>query len=231
MKHDKLYRGTLLKRYKRFLADIKLDNNKIITAACPNTGSMLTCSEPGSLVYVSKSTNPNRKFPFTWELVQSNGTLVGINTGIPNKLVHRYIKKGAIPELAGYPNIRKEVKYGENSRIDILLSRNGERCYVEVKNVTLVENNIAYFPDAVTLRGTKHLNELMNVIDKGHRAVMFYVVQRSDAREFKPAVHIDPVYAETLTLAHNKGVEILVYQAVVSPEEITLGDPLPFSLD
>ncbi len=230
MKNPKLHKGVLLKRYKRFLADIKLGKNQIITASCPNTGSMRTCSDPGSVVYVSESPNPNRKFPYTWELVKSNGTLVGINTGIPNKLVHRYIKKGAIPELDGYPNIRKEVKYGENSRIDILLSKNGERCYVEVKNVTLVEDGIAYFPDAVTARGTKHLNELMNVVAKGDRGVMFYLVQRGDAREFKPAGHIDPLYTETLKTAYAKGVEILVYQANVSVEEITLGEPLPFSL-
>lgn len=230
MRNPKLVKGTLLKRYKRFLVDVRLENNKIITASCPNTGSMRTCSEPGSTVYLSKSTNPNRKYPFTWELIQNNGTLVGINTAIPNKLVHRYVKKDAIPELAGYPNIRKEVKYGDNSRIDILLSKPGERCYVEVKNVTLVEDGIAYFPDAVTSRGTKHLNELMNVAANGDRAVMFYLVQRGDARAFRPAAEIDAVYTETLKTAHAHGVEILVYQANVTLEEITLGPALPYSL-
>ncbi len=230
MKNPEFIQGTLIKRYKRFLADVRLDNKKIITAACSNTGSMRSCSDPGSRVCLSTSDNPNRKFKYTWELVQANNTWVGINTLIPNKLVFRAIQKGQIAELAGYPNARKEVKYGANSRIDILLSDADKKCYVEVKNVTLVEDGIARFPDAVSERGAKHLNELMSMIDAGHRAVMFYLVQRGDAGLFRPADDIDPVYAETLRRAHQHGVEILVYAANVNIEEITLGKPLPFEL-
>jgi sugar fermentation stimulation protein A len=230
MKNPPLTQGTLIRRYKRFLADVRLDNGKTITAACPNTGSMRSCSEPGSSVYLSMSDNPNRKYKYTWELTQSDGILVGINTNIPNKLVFRAIKKGQIPELDGYPNIRKEVKYGDRSRIDMLLWEKDKKCYVEVKNVTLVEENVARFPDAVTQRGTKHLNELMNMVEQGHRAVMFYLVQRGDATLFQPAADIDPVYAETLKQAVHKGVEILVYEADVSVKEINMGRRLPFEL-
>lgn len=230
MKNPEFTQGTLIKRYKRFLADVRLDNDKIITAVCSNTGSMKSCSDPGSRVCLSISDNPNRKYAHTWELVYANDTWVGINTHLPNKLVFRAIQKDLIPELGGYTTIRKEVKYGENSRIDILLSTGDKKCYVEVKNVTLVEDNVARFPDAVSARGTKHLNELMNMIDQGHRAVMFYLVQRADATTFRPADDIDPLYADTLRQAHQHGVEILVYAANVSIDEITLGKALPFEL-
>lgn len=231
MKNPAFIQGTLIRRYKRFLADVRLDNKKVITAACSNTGSMRSCSDPGSRVCLSTSDNPNRKYKYTWELVLANDTWVGINTLLPNKLVFRAVQKDQIPELAGYTKFRKEVKYGENSRIDILLEKGGEKCYVEIKNVTLVEENIARFPDAVSARGTKHLNELMSMVDQGHRAVMFYLVQRSDANLFRPADDIDPLYADTLRQAHHHGVEILVYEANVSIEEITLGKSLPFTLE
>ncbi|MBN1480999.1 DNA/RNA nuclease SfsA [candidate division KSB1 bacterium] len=230
MKNPPLIQGTLLKRYKRFLADIKLLNGKAITAACPNTGSMRSCSEPGSLVYLSKSDNPNRKYQYTWEFIFTNDTLVGINTQVPNKLVFRAVKKGQIPELANYDTIRKEVKLGTNSRIDLLLVNENERCYVEIKNVTLVEDGIARFPDAVTERGAKHVQELMNVAEKGHRAVMFYLVQRGDANLFRPAADIDPTYADLLKTAYAKGVEVLVYDADINLEEINIGKRLPIEL-
>jgi sugar fermentation stimulation protein A len=230
MKNPEFVQGTLIKRYKRFLADVRLDNKKVITAACSNTGTMRSCSDPGSRVCLSTSDNPNRKYKHTWELVYANNTWVGINTLLPNKLVFRAIQKDLIPELTGYSNIRKEVKYGENSRIDILLSEGDKKCYVEVKNVTLVEDGIARFSDAVSVRGTKHLNELMSMVDAGHRAVMFYLVQRDDASLFRPADDIDPLYADTLRQAFQHGVEILVYEANVSIDEITLGKPLPFEL-
>lgn len=230
MKNPPLIQATLIKRYKRFLANVKLQNGKAVTAACPNTGSMLACSEPGSLIGLSKSDNPNRKYQYTWEMIYTNDTWVGINTQVPNKLVFRAVKKGQIAELSGYRSIYKEVKYGANSRVDLLLANEKEKCYVEIKNVTLVENGIARFPDAVTERGAKHLHELMTAIEQGHRAVMFYLVQRGDANLFRPADDIDPVYAELLKTAFAKGVEILVYDAEVSVEEINLGKRLPFEL-
>ena len=230
MKNPPLVKGTLIRRYQRFLADVRLQNGKTITASCPNTGRMTTCGEPGSLIYMSQNDNPNRKYQYTWELTQTEKSLVGINTNVPNKVVYRSLKKGQIAELEGYKDIRKEIKYGENSRIDLLLLNGKEQCYVEVKNVTLVEDGVARFPDAVTTRGTKHLNELMAMVEAGHRATMFYFIQREDATLFKPADDVDPVYAETLREAHKKGVEIIVYDAKVTLEEVLLGKPIPFEL-
>jgi len=230
MKNPPLFPGTLLKRYKRFLADIKLDSGEFITAHCANSGSMLGCKEPGSRVYASKSDNPNRKLAYTWELVFANNTWVGINTNVPNKLVFETIQNSEIPELTGYVDFKREIKYGKNSRIDILLQSEQECCYVEVKNVTLARDNVAQFPDAVTARGKKHLDELVEMVKQGHRAVMFFLVQREDAERFEPAKDIDPLYAETLKFAFENGVEILVYQASVEPEEIKIVRKLDFDL-
>jgi len=219
-----------LRRYKRFLADIHLETGETVTAHCPNSGSMRSCSDPGSPVMVSKSDNPHRRYAHTWELVYTNNVWVGINTLTPNRLVYEAIKAGQIPEFRYANDIRKEVKYGKNSRIDLLLSFPERLCYVEVKNVTLVEKDIAYFPDAVTERGTKHLQELVDMVAEGHRAVMFYLIQREDAKLFRPAEHIDPVYARTLRVAAANGVEILAYYATVTPEEIAIAEPLPYRI-
>jgi sugar fermentation stimulation protein A len=223
--------GTLLSRYKRFLADIKLDSGEIITAHCPNSGSMKSCKEPGSRVYVSFHDKPSRKLKYTWELIEANSTWVGINTGHPNKLVVEAIKKNHILELQGYSGIKTEVKLGAHSRIDIMLEKQDESCYVEVKNVTLMENRQARFPDAVTERGQKHLKELMKVVKQGDRGVIFFVVQREDTESFSPADDIDPVYGELLRSAvKSGGVEALAYQAKVTPKEIELSIPLPMVL-
>jgi sugar fermentation stimulation protein A len=220
-----LEQGTLIKRYKRFLADIELDSGEIITAHTANTGSMKGCSEPGSRVWCSISDNPKRKYPYSWEIVEvSDDVLVGINTGFPNKLVKEGIESGVISELQGYAEIRTEVRYGkEKSRIDLLLEDTIKPpCYVEVKNVTLVNSGIAYFPDAVSKRGTKHLRELIEMVKDGNRAVIFYCLQRNDASEVRPADDIDSVYGQTLRRAINEGVEALAYQAVVTTEQINL---------
>lgn len=226
-----LYAGTLIRRYKRFLADVELENGETVTAHCPNSGSMKGCAAPGSRVLLSRSGNPNRKLEFTWELVQVNGSWVGINTGLPNRLVAEAIREGTIPELAGYDGIRPEVRYGEGSRIDLLLSGSPGLCYVEVKNCTLVEGDRALFPDAETLRGQKHLKELMREVREGNRGVIFYVVQRADARALAPADAIDPEYGRLLRLAVKNGVEALAWQADVAPEEIRLVRPLKVCLD
>ena len=195
--------GILLKRYKRFLADIKLDTGEFITAHCANSGSMKTCKEPGWKVLVSKSNNPKRKLKYTWEMVHNGTCWIGINTQVPNKIASEAILNGVIPELAGYTNLKNEVKYGKNSRIDILLTGDQPDCYVEVKNVTLVEEDGFYkFPDAVTERGRKHLSELLDVVKAGGRAVMLYVIQRSDGTIFKPAYEIDPAYGARLKEVH-----------------------------
>jgi sugar fermentation stimulation protein A len=221
----------LLKRYKRFLADIKLDSGEFITAHCPNSGSMKTCKEPGWKVLVSESDNPKRKLKYTWEMVHNGKCWIGINTQVPNKIASEAILNGTIPELSGYSDLKNEVKYGKNSRIDILLSGGKPDCYVEVKNVTLVEEDGYYkFPDAVTERGKKHLYEMLDMIKSGKRAVMLYVIQRSDGTIFKPAYDIDPVYGKSLKEVHQQGIEILAYRADVTPERIELTTRLEFEL-
>ena len=225
-----LIKGKLILRYKRFLADVELEDGTIVTAHTPNSGSMKGCREPGSLVLLSQSANPKRKLKYTWELIRVNKQWVGINTGHPNKLVREGIENGTVSELQGYDTIRPEVKYGQNSRIDLLLEGIAGKCYVEVKNVTLVEDNVAYFPDAVTERGQKHLRELMAVVTAGDRAVIFFVVQRRDAKYVSPADNIDPVYGKLLREAVENGVEALAYQAVVSPKQIYLKARLPVIL-
>jgi sugar fermentation stimulation protein A len=226
-----LIRGRLIKRYKRFLADIQLENGEVITAHCPNSGSMKSCLGENWDVRLSYSHNPTRKYPYTWELVHNGRCWIGINTGIPNKITEEAIHLSLIPELVGYDEIRREVKYGKNSRIDLLLTTSDKYCYVEVKNVTLVENDgDYYFPDAVTERGRKHLHELVEMVRQGHRAVMFYVIQRNDGSKFKPAAHIDPAYAESLKEVYDKGVEIIAYRAEVNPEQIFLANKIAWEL-
>jgi len=209
---------------------VELADGTVVTAHCPNTGSMRGCNLPGSPVFLSSSSNPARKYHYTWELVQADGCWVGLNTLLPNRLVREGIENGVIGELAGYPLIRPEVKYGENSRIDLLLEGPAGRCYVEVKNVTMVAGGIALFPDAVTERGQKHLRELMEVVRNGERGVIFFVVQRADGTAVAPADAIDPVYGALLRQAVQSGVEALAYQALVTPQEIRLDHRLPVRL-
>ncbi len=224
-----LVEGRLLRRYKRFLADVQLPGG-VITAACPNTGSMMGCCEAGSRVWLSESDSPTRKYRHTWELVESSGTIVGINTGLPNALVAEAIAEGVIADLGGYASVRREVRFGEeSSRVDLLLeSPDRPACYVEVKNVTAaVTRGIALFPDAVSERGAKHLRELMRLKAKGLRPVQLYCVQRADVEEVRPADGIDHEYGRTLREAIAAGVEVMAWRAAVSPEEIRLETRLP----
>ena len=219
-----LLEGRLLRRYQRFLADVDTAAG-ILTAHCPNTGSMQGCAEPGMRVWLSPATNPARKLAWTWELVEAlPGVVVGMHTGRSNALVREAIEAGRVPELAGYATIRPEVKYGEGSRIDLLLTAPGRPdCYVEVKNVTAaVAGRIGYFPDAVTTRGTKHLREMSAMVAAGHRAVLVFCVQRGDVDCVRPADHIDPVYGRTLREALAAGVEVIALGATVSPAGIEL---------
>ncbi len=226
-----LKQGTLIKRYKRFLADVQLEDGTIVTAHCPNSGSMKTCNQPGWRVLLSESDNPKRKLKYTWELVHNGVCWIGVNTILTNKLAVEAIQKGWIPELSGYDKLETERKYGQNSRIDILLSSAGKKCYVEVKNVTLVEEDGFYkFPDSVTTRGLKHLYELREMAAQGNRAVMLFAVQRSDGSVFTPAKAIDPKYAAALKEVHKQGVEILVYRADISPKRIELKVKTAFNL-
>jgi sugar fermentation stimulation protein A len=226
-----LYRGRLIRRYQRFLADVELDDGSIVTAHCPNSGSMKGCNLPGSQVLLSQSDKPGRRLRYTWELAKADGGWVGINTGLPNRIVREGIENGVVRELRGYDSIRPEVRYGENSRIDLLLEGSAGLCFVEVKNVTLVEGGMALFPDSVTTRGQKHLRELMEVVRQGHRGVIFFVVQRSDGEAVAPADAIDPEYGRLLRTAVENGVEALAYRAKISPKEICIADRLPVILD
>lgn len=223
----KLIQGTLVQRYKRFLADVRLADDRIVTAHCTNTGSMLGCKEPGSAVYLSLSDNPNRKLAHTWEMIRINRAWVGINTLHPNRLVAEAVEAGAIPELSGYSTVRREVKVSAHSRLDLCLERDQEHCFVEVKNVTLAIDRAAAFPDAISERATKHLKELIRLKRLGHRTAVFFVVQRGDCDYFRPADEIDPNYGRWLRRAVKAGVEVLPYQAKVSPREIILARRLP----
>jgi sugar fermentation stimulation protein A len=216
----KLQEGVLLKRYKRFLADITTQAGESITIHCPNTGSMKNCQEPGSRIWYSDSENPNRKYACTWELVEvDNKHIVGINTGLANKLVHEAITSNRIIELTTYESIRTEVAYGEQkSRIDLLLEGTAKNpdalCYVEVKNVSLgLGDGLGSFPDAVTTRGQKHLQELLHMHSLGHRAVLLFCVQHSGIRRIIPADNIDPDYGRLLREVASKGVEVIAYRA------------------
>ena len=228
-----LERGRLLHRYKRFLADIALDSGETVTANCPNTGSMLGLTAPGSRVWLSRSGSPTRKYAHTWEMVEADlgagPSLVGINTGHPNRLVTEAIATRRIKALAGCATLRREVKYGEASRIDILLEDESKgRCYVEVKNVHLMrEAGLAEFPDCVTERGAKHLRELAAMAADGHRAVMLFLIQRTDAKRFTLARDLDPGYAEAFRRAAEAGVEALAFRCRMSEEEIALDRAVP----
>jgi len=224
-----LIRGRLIKRYKRFLADIVLDTGEEITAHCANPGAMLGLKNPDSVVWVSEASNPNRKLKYDFQLIEADGTLVGINTSHPNKLVEEAILDGTIVELAGYEHLKREVKYGENSRIDILLTDEAKSdCYVEVKNVHLLrKKGHIEFPDSVTARGAKHLGELANMVDEGHRAVMVYLVQREDGDQLSFAADLDPNYAQAFDDAVKRGVEAIAYECHITTEAIIVTNQIP----
>lgn len=224
-----LVRATLVKRYKRFLCDHRLEDGSVITASCPNTGTMLGLTAPESATWLVHAPSPTRKYAYRWELIEENDTWVGINTGRPNTLIEEAIENGVITELQGYSNLRREVKYGTNSRIDLLLETEGQPdTYVEVKNCHLRrDGSLAEFPDSVTARGAKHLDELAEQVRQGNRAVMVFCVQRGDCESFSVAGDIDPTYAEAFSRARMAGVEALAYVCHVSPQEIRVTHAIP----
>jgi sugar fermentation stimulation protein A len=226
---NKLVHGTLIRRFKRFLADVRLDDGTEVVAHCTNSGSMKSCLENGADVYLTPVTDPKRRTKFTWEMIKINGGWVGINTANPNKLAFEAISAELIPDLSDYTNVKREVIFGD-SRFDVFAENETEKCFVEVKNVSLKEGKYALFPDAVTTRGQKHLKTLMEVKATGIRAVMLYIVQRTDVEVFAPAIEIDPEYAKVLKQAVNAGVEVIVLQVEVTPEGIYLKKKLPVEI-
>lgn len=219
-----LVSGTLLRRYQRFLADIRLDSGETVTAHCANTGSMLGLNQPGSRAWLSHSDNPKRKLAWTWELVEpAPGVLCGIHTGRANALVQEALEAGLLPELAGYREVRREAPLGTGSRSDLRLDYGDTVRHVEVKSVTAAGlGGIGWFPDAVSVRAAKHLRELAARVAEGERAAVVFCVQRPDVAAVRPAAHIDPAFAVALTQAAGRGVELYALGARVSPEAIAL---------
>lgn len=224
-----LVSGRLERRYKRFLADVTLDDGSFITASVPNTGSMLGLNAPGSRVWLSVSDAPHRKYAHTLQIVKADDTLVGVNTGLPNKIAEEAILSSLIPDLTGYASLRREQKYGRNSRIDILLDE-GERprAYVEVKNVHFIRQpGLAEFPDTVTARGAKHLDELADMVAAGHRGVMLFIIQRSDCDKFSISGDLDPVYARAFERARAYGVEAWAVRCHITEKSIDAAGLVP----
>ena len=226
-----LQQGKLIKRYKRFLVDIKCADGSVVTAHCPNSGSMMGLKEPGiEVAYSVSDNNPNRKLPYTLEMVQVGKTWVGVNTQWPNKIFQQAFTNQQLDEFKDYSECKPEVKISKETRLDFLLSSETEQHYVEVKNVTLKRGDCAEFPDAVTIRGAKHINTLIELVDKRFKASLVFIVQRNDCKIFKPAADIDPTYANLLQKAVEKGVELHVYYCTVSPNKIEITGQLPVEL-
>lgn len=230
MEYDRpLIRATLVRRYKRFLADVTLDDGREVTAHVANPGAMTGLAMAGLTVWLEPNDNPKRKLRYSWKLVEVGGAMVGVDTALPNKVVGAALRAGQVTEVAAYGTVRPEVKYGENSRVDFLLTETGlPNCYFEVKSANLSRRaGLVEFPDTVTTRGAKHLRELAEMVRQGHRAVLLYLVQRDDCDRFAVAADIDPTYASAFRDALAAGVEATCYQLDLTPQGIHFGAPLP----
>ena len=229
--NKKLISGEFVKRYKRFFVDVKI-NNKIITAHCPNTGSMMGLLSANNKVWLSKSENPERKLKYTLQIIENKKSMVGVNTHLTNKIVLEALEKNSIKELKNLDNIKSEVKFGKNTRFDFLISKNNKKIFVEVKNVTLSrKKGVAEFPDAVTARGLKHINELINASKRGFETYLLFLIQRNDCNQFKIAQDIDPDYYKLLTEAAKKKLNIICYDCKFSPKGIKLNKNIKFKLN
>ena len=229
--NKKLISGEFVKRYKRFFVDVKI-NNKIITAHCPNTGSMMGLLIANNKVWLSKSENPERKLKYTLQIIENKKSMVGVNTHLTNKIVLEALEKNSIKELKNLDNIKSEVKFGKNTRFDFLISKNNKKIFVEVKNVTLSrKKGVAEFPDAVTARGLKHISELINASKRGFETYLLFLIQRNDCNQFKIAQDIDPDYYKLLTEAAKKKLNIICYDCKFSPKGIKLNKNIKFKLN
>mgnify|MGYP000157954142 CR=1 FL=1 len=225
---NKLLQGSLIKRYKRFFIDIKF-NNKTITAHCPNSGSMMGLLETGNRVWFSESNDKKRKLKYTLQIIEVNKKLVGINTHLTNKIIMESLQRKKIEALKKYPEIKSEVKFSEKTRFDFLISNNAKKCFLEIKNVTLVrKNTIAEFPDSVTSRGTKHLKELINAKKKGYESYILYLIQRDDCKSFQIAKDLDREYKNTFDIALKNGVKVLCYDCKLNDEEIIINNQINY---
>ena len=229
--NKKLISGEFIKRYKRFFVDVKI-NNKIITAHCPNTGSMMGLLSANNKVWLSKSENPERKLKYTLQIIENKKSMVGVNTHLTNKKVLEALEENSIKELKNLDNIKSEVKFGKNTRFDFLISKNNKKIFVEVKNVTLSrKKGVAEFPDAVTARGLKHISELINASKRGFETYLLFLIQRNDCNQFKIAQDIDPDYYKLLTEAAKKKLNIICYDCKFSPKGIKLNKNIKFKLN
>ena len=232
MKFPTLIEGRLVRRYKRFLADVELADGTVVVAHCPNPGSMKTMKDEGAPVWLSQSNNPKRKLAYTWELVRAEEELTLVHTGRANAIVEEAMRGSVVSELRGFTSLQSEVRYGDKSRLDFMLQFLERRCYVEVKNVTMADGEgRCAFPDSVTARGSKHLRELMSIAAEGHRAVLLFCCSKAGTCEIRPADEIDPVYGQTLREAKRAGVEILAYGCDIDLQSIALNKSLPIRLD
>ena len=229
--NKKLISGQFIKRYKRFFVDVKINNN-IITAHCPNTGSMMGLLNMNNKVWLSKSENPERKLKYTLQIIEDKKSMVGVNTHLTNKIVLKALEENSIKELKNLDNIKSEVKFGKDTRFDFLLSKNNKKIFVEVKNVTLSrKRGVAEFPDAVTTRGFKHINELINASKMGFETYLLFLIQRNDCNQFKIAQDIDPNYYKLLTKAAKKKLNIICYDCKFSPKGIKLNKYIKFKFN
>ena len=222
--------GILLRRYKRFLADLRLDDGQTITVHCPNSGSMLGCSDPGSQVVISWADNPTRKYPWSLEMVRANGFWIGVHTGRTKQLVQEGLEQGAIDAFGQVSGIRREVRLSSGSRLDFLLDTASGPVYLEVKHCSLAQDGIGLFPDAVTARGARHMRELEALAEAGMQAAVLFCVQRADAMSCSAATHIDPAYAFAVQAAARRGVRFLAWQTEVQPQSLRMSRQIPFHL-